>query len=1024
MDKNKNYNPKVVNLRNPQFSPKPRFFLFGSFFFLCVWRVNQRKKNEQSRCWNKGNILRFNKKKPVLLSDKILKSLQKKTAKQSAFSLVEMLMALLVASLLMAALAPVMTKKFNENVIVSGTGNVVIPEGGCVLTEGIEEEGCTIPNNTHSISVILASGGGGGGGAAKMSLGTTKYTDIINGSTLDSETSKTISLSPNMMDVSVQLTGGGGGGGVGFSNGKGYPAGQSDCGSWGVFVGPEYEGASGTGAATLPNAAGQHPSPSAGYHSVCVSRYNPATSANGGSATGAAPLINPGNTATCQASDWTGCKAENCPWGGGCCLEGDTGTSATDCATAVNGNSYGGCRRSVCMHNAAQTICSLWQPVGVNAGRLPRGTELRGWEPGVRYNHTLASKTGILNQYNSGYGGSSYSGAPSNVTYPGLQLCSWVGGNGSVSCGVLWYYCDSNGCLGHFPSNLWSAELSTVASLYSTNLSFGSTNDGKEQFYSTRCVIDRISTFSTTVGGGGSGGLYAEMKIPNEVLRKAFKESNDVKLTYAAGGGGTGGRIRMNSTDSIYAKVLSQSDDDKARFINGKDGKRSYATVTIGSNEVWKFSAPGGKKGGNSGTSGCGGGAHPAYTNNSGETDGCYYKNIYSTNASYKAGGYFACNSISDDGIVPTLAQGAVGVCGGNGGNSSFAGTTKTGGNINSSGTLGGAGGGGANCTEGPTRAFAKCNNAGNGGGGMARVSYKLAKPGVGGGGGGAGAVVHITNITAGIRPGVKITMAAGIGGNGGAAGNTGSNGANGIKGGDSYIEYSTNGINKYKFEAIGGYGGGGGIAGKPDDTTNGTIAIDGLGNIARGIDSIPGTGGKAGSIDTNAIRKLVGNNYITFPEDLSKTEGKSVRANEDYTVTFYSAPGGNGGINNKISPVDSIPCGGFSTLPIDFYDAKTGVDEEALKCNLSDKDDGLNQYIPLTLTETIIPRAFTSNFAKIMSKTNIDTYAGTTLPGSTGGGGGAWIWKENTDEQAAQGAKGMPGFVIIYWNLKEEESK
>lgn len=949
--------------------------------------------------------------------DKILKQDFKRSP---AFSLVEMLLALLVASLLMAALAPVMTKKFSENVTVSGTGNAIVPEGGCVLTEGIEEEGCAVPNNTHSINVILASGGGGGGGAAKMSLGTTKYTDIVNGNTLDNETSKTITLSPNMMDVSVQLTGGGGGGGLGFSNRGGYPAGQSDCGNWGVFIGPEYEGATGTGATTLPDAAGEHPAPSAGYHSICVSRYNPATSANGGSATGPTPLINPNNTVTCSASDWTGCKAENCTWGGGCCLEGDTGTSAADCAAAVNGNSYSGCKRSVCMHNAAQTICSIWRPATVNGGRLPKLAELKGWEPGVRYNLTLPSKTGILNQYNSGYGSSSYPGAPANATYPGLQLCSWNSGYGSVSCGVMWHFCDSIHCLGHKASNIWSQEMTTIADLYASNFVY-EPSDGYSEFFSTRCVIDRISTFSTTVGGGGSGGLYAEIKIPNEVLRKAFKESNNVKLTYAAGGGGTGGRIRMNSADSIYAKVLSQSADDKARFIEGKDGKRSYAALTAGAKEVWKFSAPGGKKGGNSGVTGCGGGAHPAYINNAGEIDGCYYKNIYSDNANYRAGGYFACNSISDDGIVPTLAQGAVGECGGKGGNSSFAGVSKAGGTINAAGTSGGAGGGGANCTEGPTRAFARCNGNGNGGGGMARASYKLAKPGAGGGGGGAGAVVHITNITAGIRPGVKITMAAGAGGNGGAAGNTGSNGANGIKGGDSYIEYSTNGINKYKFEAIGGLGGGGAIAGKPDDTTNGAITIDGIGNIPNGINASPGAPGGAGSIDVAAIKKLAGDNFITFPSDLAKTKGGSVKAGEDYIIGFYSAPGGNGGINNKISPADSLPCGGFSTIPIDFYGAKTGVDEEALKCNLSDADKGLNQYIPLVLTETIIPRAFMPNFAKIMSSANAETYAGTTLPGSTGGGGGAWIWPGNGEEQAAQGAKGMPGFVIIYWNLKEE---
>ena len=44
-------------------------------------------------------------------------------------------------------------------------------------------------------------------------------------------------------------------------------------------------------------------------------------------------------------------------------------------------------------------------------------------------------------------------------------------------------------------------------------------------------------------------------------------------------------------------------------------------------------------------------------------------------------------------------------------------------------------------------------------------------------------------------------------------------------------------------------------------------------------------------------------------------------------------------------------------------------------------------------------------------------------LPGATGGGGGAWMWPETEGslEDAANGQGGMPGFVIIYWNLPEE---
>ena len=68
--------------------------------------------------WQKG-ILLINNSKFLVLSN-IGNS--EWIMKHSGFSLVEMLMALLVASLLLAALAPVMTKRFGENVNVSATG--------------------------------------------------------------------------------------------------------------------------------------------------------------------------------------------------------------------------------------------------------------------------------------------------------------------------------------------------------------------------------------------------------------------------------------------------------------------------------------------------------------------------------------------------------------------------------------------------------------------------------------------------------------------------------------------------------------------------------------------------------------------------------------------------------------------------------------------------------------------------------------------------------------------------------------
>ena len=86
-----------------------------------------------------------------------------------AFSLVEMLMTLLVASLLMAALAPVMTKKMQENVSISGFGSVIFNTGKTVYnTPG--EYTFVVPDNVYELKIQAAAGGGGGGGGGSSSI--------------------------------------------------------------------------------------------------------------------------------------------------------------------------------------------------------------------------------------------------------------------------------------------------------------------------------------------------------------------------------------------------------------------------------------------------------------------------------------------------------------------------------------------------------------------------------------------------------------------------------------------------------------------------------------------------------------------------------------------------------------------------------------------------------------------------------------------------------------------------------------
>ncbi len=143
--------------------------------------------------------------------------------RQVAFSLVEMLMALLVASLLLAALAPVMTRKMTENVNVFGTGGggnapamfkcwdyddpaLQLASDGSgykVLPEDFKIDDAWIVN------FILASGGGGGAGATKSAVVADSYTEPNEGK-------NGIKIEYNMDDFEIEtMTGGGGGAGGG-----------------------------------------------------------------------------------------------------------------------------------------------------------------------------------------------------------------------------------------------------------------------------------------------------------------------------------------------------------------------------------------------------------------------------------------------------------------------------------------------------------------------------------------------------------------------------------------------------------------------------------------------------------------------------------------------------------------------------------------------------------------------------------------------------------------------------------------
>ena len=125
--------------------------------------------------------------------------------KHAAFSLVEMLMALLVASLLLAALAPVMTKRMDEAKInVSGVGAAQYDKDAIIqiYTGAADEDKVfNVPSDVNMIKATLIGGGGAGGNSF---YGKQEVT-----------TSRSWTVPAGVTKLRVFMLGGGGGGASG-----------------------------------------------------------------------------------------------------------------------------------------------------------------------------------------------------------------------------------------------------------------------------------------------------------------------------------------------------------------------------------------------------------------------------------------------------------------------------------------------------------------------------------------------------------------------------------------------------------------------------------------------------------------------------------------------------------------------------------------------------------------------------------------------------------------------------------------
>lgn len=139
---------------------------------------------------------------------------------KKAFSLVELLIALIVISVITAAMAPTLTKKARQSklfmdfthILTDKYEGVLLRPGaaGCTTdAAGITKCSVTIPDNVTKVNAIVVGGGGGGGGASAYSQTEGTYSRTSSGS-------ETFNIGKDAVDVKIKsMTGGGGGGGGG-----------------------------------------------------------------------------------------------------------------------------------------------------------------------------------------------------------------------------------------------------------------------------------------------------------------------------------------------------------------------------------------------------------------------------------------------------------------------------------------------------------------------------------------------------------------------------------------------------------------------------------------------------------------------------------------------------------------------------------------------------------------------------------------------------------------------------------------
>lgn len=812
------------------------------------------------------------------LADRVI-AIRAIKAKTKAFSLVEMLMALLVASLLLAALAPVMTKKINESIGISGLGGTINPPGGSYCwstTTGGGSENMEYDSNgnrvvkytteagVYYVNFALASGGGGGGGASEFKSENAHLTGVNN-------TSLKIEANMDEFDI-VSVIGGGGGGGGGAAVDKSTTCTGTTSAEKCACMGYSYDSknnlcvSNNLGSKNLANAktacssmspSGKWQLPSTGQ----LSNWNTLYSTFG---------ITSGQTVWSRTSGQGACSANETY---NCYNNGSYRTGYSSSSACCSGSSYGKDGGTYCLLlRTNEWLCTDYTTCNSCYNEL----KTNGHSPTActRYTNIPSACTNYPNGY--GCGGST-------KIKPNCQYIS----NPDTCLSTVTTSCSS------YYTNYYYYQLSgsSWAQGYATS------NTGSR---STYCVYNDSGTvgseafYSLSGGGGGASPSLENNSFASNILatfRQRIKENIGGYIVLEVGEGGAGG---------------AASTGKGQKPANGKNGGASCIAIT-GSNKAdikYRICVPGGKFGysgdgtkANAETTGWGAAGSETPLANS----------CYAIDYTFNPSGVrteFSCTKKGNSGTAGGASTNNP-TAGGKGGasviNNIQVGGTNVVNGVNAASSNYGAGGGGGSASKTGTGANGSLSfgKGGNGAGGHIYLNYKVRYDAAGGGGGGAGSVAIVREYR--VNQG-ECTFTIGKGGAGGSVA------TDGKKGGDTSVTCTNSGGEVFRV-----YGGEGGKKGTTA-TTLGGYSTGGLGGL-KGLYSDDVTG--------------LPPSKLTSKTGLDGTQGGiNTDIHTNYVPVTYSAGGrgGTGGTGKKGG------CGGLLNDVVCTYATNIIPNAEAIK--------------------------------------------------------------------------------------------